>query len=83
MYDADNDSGGRLNPYPTELLRRYHLGASAEQLAALTGIPTERIRRRLRAAALCFLSLGADRGFPVPWNRLKPFEADWDLISGD
>jgi hypothetical protein len=68
---------------PTQLLRRYHLGASVEELAAETGIPQDRIRVRLRAAAMCFLSLGADRNFPVQLHKLAPFDLDWELLWFD
>jgi hypothetical protein len=66
-----------------ELFRQYHLGATVEELALQTGLPQDRIRVRLRAAALCFLSLGADRSFPLRFDNLEPFEIDWELFSFD
>ena len=66
-----------------DLFRRYHLGATVEELAWQTGMPRERIRMRLRAAALCFLSLGADRSFPFRWEQLAAFEIDWELFCFD
>jgi hypothetical protein len=70
-------------PFPFELLRQYHRGVSVDELAAVTGIPRERIAIRLRAAALCFLSLGTDRNFAFRPAGLKPFSIDWDLIWFD
>ncbi|MCC6859501.1 MAG: hypothetical protein IT158_13110 [Bryobacterales bacterium] len=70
-------------PFPLELLRQYHRGVSVAQLAALTGIPEERIAMRLRAAALCLLSLGADHNFTVKIESLEPFTVDWDLLWFD
>lgn len=66
-----------------ELFRRYHLGVSVEELASETGLPKDRIRIRLRAAALCLFSLGTDRSFPLRLDHLESFEIDWDLLSFD
>jgi hypothetical protein len=32
---------------------------------------------------MCFLSLGADRNFPVQLHKLAPFELDWELLWFD
>ncbi len=66
-----------------DLLRRYHRGATVEQLSEQTGVSCHRIKTRLRAAAFCFLSLGTDRNFPVRLETLEQFEIDWDLLWFD
>ncbi len=70
-------------PFAMGLLRRHLSGASREQLAIETGIPEQRIETRLRAAVLYVLSRGLDCRLPVPVERLRPFQVDWDLISLD
>lgn len=43
--------GKMMRPYALCLLRRFKAGESVEQLAAVEGIPVERISMRLAAAA--------------------------------
>lgn len=66
--------------FPIQLLRRHLSGATVEELAAETGIPSDRISMRLRAAVLSLHSRGMDRLLPVPARRLEEFYIDWDLL---
>ncbi len=43
----------RYQPFAIQLYRRHLGGESVEELAASLGIPEERIRQRIRVAALC------------------------------